>query len=145
MVKTLDARTSQNASYGQSISITLLADTPTAIGQVGLNITGASGILRVIFNGIATLALPAEVPPDTVIALGVLRGTSPTTDPVVGYALFPVSSFDTNVRVLNITVTDYEVPYPVANDELVYSLIVYSSVECTRIGPESMNAVAYSD
>jgi hypothetical protein len=63
MSKFLDARTSQNASTGGSIDIALLPGTPTAIGVVGLNVTGASGVIRVTFSGIAAINLPDTPPP----------------------------------------------------------------------------------
>ncbi|MFC5648752.1 hypothetical protein ACFPYJ_06345 [Paenibacillus solisilvae] len=55
MSKFLDTRTSQNASFGGSIENALLPDTPTAIGVVGLNVTGAAGVLRVTFSGNAAI------------------------------------------------------------------------------------------
>jgi hypothetical protein len=141
----LDARTSQNASFGQSISIALTPNTPTAIGIVGLNVTGASGVIRVIFNGIAAIDLPDTPPPDgSVIVLAVVRGRNLVQSAAVGFVVIPLLPTDTGVKILNLTTSDYNVPYPSSN-ELVYSLGLFSSVGGTRIGPESFNAEAFSD
>jgi hypothetical protein len=145
MSRSLDARTSQNASYGGSIAIVLPPSTPTSIGVVGLNVTGASGVIRVIFNGIASIDLPDTPPPDgSVIVLAVVRGTTLVQEALVGDVIIPLLPTDTGVKILNLTISDYYVPYPPSN-ELVYSLAVFSSVGGTRVGPESFNAEAFSD
>ncbi|MFC4102094.1 hypothetical protein [Paenibacillus xanthanilyticus] len=143
MTKLLDARTSQNASFADSISIPLAANTPAVIGIVGLNVTGAGDLIRVILNGIATLSLPSEIPPGEVVLLAVVRGTG-TDETVVGNEAIPLTALDTGVKILNITISDYNVPYPPSN-ELVYSLVLFSTIGCLRVGPESFNAAAYSD
>jgi hypothetical protein len=144
MTKLLDARTSQNASYGQSIATVLPPQMPTPIGVVGLNVTDAFGIIRVTFNGIAAIDILTTPPPDDkIVAIGVVRGTT-ANDPIVGYALYPFSAVDMGIKVVNLTLSDYNVPHPASN-ELVYSLILFSSSGGTRIGPESFNAAAYSD
>jgi hypothetical protein len=145
MSRFLDARTSQNASYGQSISTVLPPNTPTSIGVVGLNVTGASGVIRVILNGIAAIELPAAPqPPGSVIVLAVVRGSTLVQEALVGDVVIPLQSTDTGVKILNLTISDYNVPYPSSN-ELVYSLAVFSAAGGTRVGPESFNAEAFSD
>ncbi|SEO55910.1 hypothetical protein [Paenibacillus sp. OV219] len=141
--KLLDARTSQNASNGNSINIELLADTPTMIGVVGLIVTGASGIIRVQLSGIAAIDIPEKLPEEKVVALGAIRGTLPT-DPIIGYTRYEFSRAESGVKILHLTASDYNVPFP-ASHELVYSLFLFSSEGCTRIGPESFNASAFSD
>jgi hypothetical protein len=145
MSRFLDARTSQNASYGGSITTALPPSTPTSIGVVGLNVIGASGVIRVILNGIAGIELPAAPPPDgSVIVLAVVRGTTLIQEALVGDVVIPLLPTDTGVKILNLTISDYDVPYP-SSTELVYSLAVFSSVGGTRLGPESFNAEAFSD
>ncbi|AZN43618.1 hypothetical protein EJC50_09435 [Paenibacillus albus] len=143
MSKLLDARTSQNASNGNSISILLPADTPTKIGVVGLNVTGAAGIIRVQLSGIAAIDIPEKQPGGKVVAIGAIRGLLPT-DPIVGYTRYEFSQAESGIKVLHLIASDYNVPFP-ASHELVYSLFLFSSEECTRIGPESFNASAFSD
>ncbi|WP_379133317.1 hypothetical protein [Paenibacillus sp. sgz500958] len=144
MVRTLDARTSQNASFGNTISIPLPANTPVVIGQVGLNVTDAGSNIRVQFSGIAELAFPETPPFDSVIAFSIVRDAEVFP---VAYALYSVSVTGANpnaVQVVNITASDYNVPFPPAN-ELVYTLYLFCTADATRIGIESFNAVAYSD
>ncbi|WP_433581287.1 hypothetical protein [Paenibacillus amylolyticus] len=143
MVKLLDARTSQNASYGNTISIPLPANTPVAIGQVGLDATDADGNIRVQLSGIAELAFPTTPPFDSVIAFSIVRDT----DSLVAYALYSVSVTEANpnaVQVVTINASDFNVPLPPSN-ELVYTLYLFCTTDATRIGIESFNAVAYSD
>ncbi|TYP69506.1 hypothetical protein [Paenibacillus methanolicus] len=143
MTKLLDARTSQNASFADSISIPLAANTSAVIGSIGLNVTGAGDLIRVILNGIATVSLPTEIPPGEVVLLSVVRGIAPD-ETVVGNEAIPLTPLDSGIQILNITISDYNVPYPPSN-ELVYSLVLFSTIGCVRVGPESFNAVAYSD
>ncbi|KOY15400.1 hypothetical protein [Paenibacillus xylanivorans] len=143
MTKLLDARTSQNASYGNTISIPLPANTPVAIGEVGLDATDAGGNIRVQLSGIAELAFPTTPPFDSVIAFSIARGT----DSLVAYALYSVSVSEANpnaVQVVTINASDFNVPLPPSN-ELVYTLYLFCTADATRIGIESFNAVAYSD
>lgn len=58
----LAARSSQNASYGGSISVTLPASIPTAVGDIGLNTAGSTGAIRVILNEIAELQFELNPP-----------------------------------------------------------------------------------
>jgi hypothetical protein len=143
MARLLDARTSQNASYGNTISIPLPANTPVAIGEVGLDATDADGNIRVQLSGIAELAFPTTPPFDSVIAFSIGRGT----DSLVAYALYSVSVSEANpnaVQVVTINASDFDVPVPPSN-ELVYTLYLFCTADATRIGMESFNAVAYSD
>ncbi|PYY29734.1 hypothetical protein [Paenibacillus illinoisensis] len=143
MTKLLDVRTSQNASYGNTVSIPLPANTPVAIGEVGLDATDAGGNIRVQFSGIAELAFPTSPPFDSVISISIARGT----DSLVAYALYSVSVSEANpnaVQVVTINASDFNVPLPPSN-ELVYTLYLFCTADATRIGMESFNAAAYSD
>lgn len=144
MTQLLDARTSQNASYANSIAIPILiVDSPALVGQVGLNVHNASGITRVIFNGTVAMQLPL-LPVVTAVTLTVVRGFLPT-DPLVYSATEILDLEILGSQVLTITGSDYNVPFPISN-QLVYTMFISASALGTvRVGPESFNAVAYSD
>ncbi|WP_348619878.1 hypothetical protein [Paenibacillus polymyxa] len=93
MTRLLDARTSQNASYGNTISIPLPANTPVAIAELGLDVTGAGENMRVQLSGIAELAFPTPPPFDSVISFSIVRGNF---DSLVAYALYSVSVSEAN-------------------------------------------------
>ncbi|KJD41562.1 hypothetical protein [Paenibacillus polymyxa] len=144
MTRLLDARTSQNASYGNTISIPLPANTAVAIAELGLEVTGAGENMRVQLSGIAELAFPTTPPFDSVISFSIVRGD---VDSLVAYALYSVSVSEVNpnaVQVVTINASDYNIPLPPSN-ELVYTLYIFCTADATRIGMESFNAVAYSD
>jgi hypothetical protein len=144
MARLLDARTSQNKSYTDLNSTTILpANTPTLIGVVGLNVTGASGIIRVQFTGIAELRLPEPLTPDTVIVIIIVRG-SDLTGTAVANAIYGTGNTVSPIQVVTINASDYNVPYPPTN-ELVYSLFLFCTIQATRVGMESFNAIAFSD
>ncbi|WP_090646010.1 hypothetical protein [Paenibacillus sp. UNC496MF] len=142
MAQLLDIGTSQNASYGFSISIPLTGGIPTSIGSVNLNVTGGE-FIRVQLSGIAGVEISTPLPPDTVISIAIVRGTT-VNDLIVAYAVYPVGADNSNVQVVTIEASDYNVPLPPSN-ELQYTLFLFCSVDCTRIGMESFNAVAYSN
>ncbi|MEE4577389.1 hypothetical protein [Paenibacillus polymyxa] len=144
MTRLLDARTSQNASYGNTISIPLPANTAVAIAELGLEVTGAGENMRVQLTGIAELAFPTTPPFDSVISFSIVRGD---VDSLVAYALYSVSVSEVNpnaVQVVTSNASDYNIPLPPSN-ELVYTLYIFCTADATRIGMESFNAVAYSD
>ncbi|MBM7568772.1 hypothetical protein [Paenibacillus sacheonensis] len=144
MARLLDARTSQNKSYTDLDSTTILqANTPTPIGVVGLNTIGASGTIRVQFTGIAELRLPDPLTPDTVIIIIIVRGTDLTGIPVAR-ALYGTGNTVSPIQVITINASDYNVPYPPSN-ELIYTLFLFCTIEATRVGMESFNAIAFSD
>ncbi len=144
LTRLLDARTSQNASYGFSISLPLQPDTPTIIGTIGLDVTGASGILRVMFGATAVIVPPEVLPPGTFLALGVLLGTVFDQGSLVAYEVLPLGPGAQGVRILSLNASHYNVPYPPSN-ELIYSLVLYSTIGGLRVGPESFYATAYCD
>ncbi|EFM09481.1 conserved hypothetical protein [Paenibacillus curdlanolyticus YK9] len=144
MARLLDARTSQGASYTNlGSTITLLANTPTIIGVVGLNTFGANGNIRVQFTGIAELLLPQPLASDTVIVLAIVRGTD-MTGTSVAYTLHGTGNTVSPVQAITINASDFDVPYPPTN-ELVYTLFLFCTIDAIRIGMESFNAIAFSD
>jgi hypothetical protein len=144
VTKLLDARTSQNASYANSIAIlNTVANTPQLVGQLGLIVTGAGPLLRVQMNGTVSVQLPA-IPVLTTFTITIVRGTLPT-DPLVYSASEEVGVAILGPQVLTATASDYNVPIPVSG-QLVYTMFVSSNTVGTlRVGPESLNGAAYSD
>lgn len=144
MTTLLDQRTSQNASYANSISIPLtVANEAQLVGQIGLDVTGSGSLLRAQLDGIAALQLPVE-PVATTITVTIVRGTL-STDTLVFSANEDLDLAITGPQVLTITASDYDVPVPVSG-ELTYTMFVSSSVGgATRVGPESLNGSAYSE
>jgi hypothetical protein len=136
----LDLRTSQNASYANSIAIPILVvDTPQLVGQIGLDTQNAGENIRVNFEGTIALQLPLAL---VAITLTVVRGTLPTDEVVFSAA----QSFNLEViapQVITFSGADYNPPDA---DQLTYSLFVSSSLLGTiRVGPESFSGTAVSD
>ncbi|HFK1812600.1 TPA: hypothetical protein ACGXQD_005784 [Bacillus cereus] len=144
MTTLLDSRTSQNASYANSIAIPILTvNTPQLVGQIGLNVSQAADtdLVATQFTGTVSLQLPLSV---VGITITVVRGTS-YTDPLVYSA---TSTFNLSVlapQVISITGSDYDVEIgAVEEDLLVYTMFVESNLlGAIRVGPESFNAGAY--
>lgn len=146
MTRLLDARTSQHASFEQSIS-TSTPTTPTLFGQVGLDCLNPGGTIRVQFTATLTISFPGNAT-DLTILIQVVRGTQ-ITDPIVYSAnlTLPATAPVEASLIFPYTVTgsDYDVPAPPSN-QLIYSAFISSnSTLPTRVGPESFNAAAYSD
>jgi hypothetical protein len=146
MVRLLDVRTSQNASFQQSISSST-PTTPTLFGQVGLDCLNPGGIIRVQFTATLTISFPGNSTNLTIL-IQVVRGTQ-ITDPMVYSAnlTLPATAPVAESLIFPYTVTgsDYNVPAP-PNNQLVYSAFISSnSTLPLRLGPESFNAEAYSD
>jgi hypothetical protein len=136
----LDLRTSQNASYANSIAIPILAvDTPQLVGQVGLNTGNAGANLRVELKGTVAVQLPLAL---VAITLTVVRGTLPT-DPIV---FSSSQSFNLEViapQVISFNGADYEPPEA---SQQTYTMFISSSLLGTiRVGPESFTGIAVSD
>lgn len=76
----LDGRTSQNASYANSIAIPItLLNTPQLFGQVGLISQGVTTNPRVLLKGTISVTLPLAL---VGITIRIVRGTLPT-DPLI--------------------------------------------------------------
>jgi hypothetical protein len=146
MIRLLDARTSQNASFASSSSIAL-ESIPILIGVVGLQIINPVGVIRVQFHGTATFSLGNAVVNQGVL-FRVVRGTT-LSDPLVYSAQenFPETPSGQR-RIITFTGSDFNVPPP-PSGELVYTLFISSTDIAPafpiRVGPESFNAEAYSD
>jgi hypothetical protein len=139
LAQLIDARTSQNASYADSIvEPILVVDEPQLVGQVGLNVTEATGPVTVQFSGTVSVQLPLALVGVTVT---VVRGTE-ATDPLVYSTTETFSLSVLAPQVITFTGSDFEVEDP--GDELVYTMFISASLLGTvRVGPESFNAAAY--
>ncbi|MFD5022271.1 hypothetical protein ACFWMP_25555 [Paenibacillus sp. NPDC058367] len=136
----LDGRTSQNASYANSIAIPItLLNTPQLFGQVGLVSEGVTTNPRVILKGTISVQLPIAL---VGITITIVRGTLPT-DPLVYSA---TSTFNLSVlapQVITFSADDFNPP---VTPQLTYTAFVSSNFLGTiRVGPESFDAILVSD
>lgn len=134
MTLVLDSRTSQNASYANSIAIPItVINTPQLIAQQTLD--------RVEFAGVVAVQLPL-LPVATNITVTVFRGLTTS-----GLNIFSASqNLDLNLlgpQLISFSGSDFNAPN-VANS--AYSVFISASALGTiRVGPESFNFTAFSD
>lgn len=146
MAELLDARTSQNASYANSISIPVTA-APQLFGTLGLNTTGAGPNIRVELS--LTVAFASVATVLTPIDITIYRGTGPSR--VLIYSAretLPVSILGiAATQLITVTAADFNPPSP--NNSLIYQAFINIpsgiTVAPTRVGPESFYAAAYSN
>ncbi|MBP1905224.1 hypothetical protein J2Z32_001852 [Paenibacillus turicensis] len=137
----LDARTSQNASYANSIAVPILVvDTPVLFGQIGLTTTGVGANPRVQLTGTVSVQLPLAL---VGITITVVRGTL-STDPLVYSA---TATFNLSVlapQVITFSAADFNPP--ITSDTLTYSAFISSNLLGTiRVGPENFDGLLASD
>jgi len=142
MGRLIDGRTSQNASFANSIAIPILVvDTPQLFGVIGLNTAGVGESPRVQLKGTICAQLPLALIGLTVT---IVRGTLPT-DPLV-YSV--TSTFELSVlapQVVTFSADDFDPPIP-ESGLLVYSAFVSSNLLGTiRVGPENFDGLLISD
>ncbi|MEY8190552.1 hypothetical protein AB4X15_12975 [Peribacillus simplex] len=147
MSQFLDLRTTQNASYANSISIPISGTgTPQFIGQVGLNVSGATGTIRVGLYGTVAVQLPL-LPVTSSITLTVVEGTNVTPEQGIVYSASQV--LEANIlgpTILTFNGTRFNAPVPPAGQVLAYSLFISTNaLGLVRVGPESFSAIAVSD
>lgn len=140
MGRLIDGRTSQNASFANSILIPITAiNTPQLFGQIGLVTLGATGTLRVQLKGTISVQLPLAL---IAITVTIVRGTL-ITDPIVYSA---ASSFSLSVlapQVITFSADDFN---PAIVPQLTYTAFVSSSLLGTfRVGPENFDGILISD
>ncbi|GAB1156608.1 hypothetical protein YWY31_26330 [Paenibacillus illinoisensis] len=141
MSQFIDARTSQNASLANSISVPILVvNTPQLFGQIGLVTTAGIGANpRVQMKGTVSVQLPLAL---VGITITVVRGTAPT-DPIVYSA---TSTFNLSVlapQVITFSADDYNPP---VLPQLTYTAFISSNLLGTiRVGPENFDGALYSD
>lgn len=136
----LDARTSQNASFANSIAIPIiLLNTPQLFGQIGLLTEGATTNPRVLLKGTISLQIPLAL---AGIRITIVRGTLPT-DTLIYSA---TSTFSLSVlapQVIVFSAADY---LPAITPQLTYTAFVSSNLLGTvRVGPESFDGILVSD
>ncbi|MGG3571203.1 hypothetical protein ABES80_01700 [Bacillus gobiensis] len=143
MTVLLDARTSQNASFSNSISVPVLAGTQSLFGIIGLGVSDSTSPIRVQLNGTIAVQLPL-LPVATTITIRIVRGTAPT-DPLVYSSSEALNLAIAGPQLLTFIASDFNVAKP-ASGLLVYTAFITSNVVgAVRVGPESLNGIAYSD
>ncbi|WP_440111002.1 hypothetical protein [Paenibacillus sp. QZ-Y1] len=140
MSQFLDARTSQNASFANSIAVPILViNTPQLFGQIGLLTEGAGANPRVQLKGTVSVQLPLAL---VGITITIVRGTLPT-DPLIYSA---TSTFSLSVlapQVITFSANDFNPPI---TPQLTYTAFVSSNLLGTiRVGPENFDGAVYSD
>ncbi|CAH0131906.1 MULTISPECIES: hypothetical protein [Bacillaceae] len=146
MGKFLDAQTSQNASYRDSISIPVTT-TPALFGSLGLNTTGAGPNIRVEFTFTATLSSLAAIL--TPVNIEIYRGTGVGRVLVYSAQLtLPVAGLGVaSETIITLAGADFNPPSP--NNFLVYQSFISIPggivIAPTRTGPESFFAAAFSN
>lgn len=144
MATLLDARTSQNASTGNSIAIPILViNTPQMFAQTGLVMKDyTSGPVRVTFTGTVAVQLPLAL---VGITITVVRGTA-ATHPVVYSATSTYSLSVLAPQTITFSGADYITTAPDVTGQITYTAFISSNLLGTiRVGPESFYTVAYSD
>ncbi|WP_102708082.1 hypothetical protein [Terribacillus saccharophilus] len=142
MVTVLDARTSQNASTSNSISVPVLVGSQELFGQVGLITAGTTTPIRVQMSGIISLQLPL-LPALTTVTVRIVRGTQPT-DPIVFSASSNLDLEILGPQAFNFVAADINVSPP-ASGQLTYTAFISSNLLGTvRVGPESFYAIAFT-
>ncbi|MEK3835554.1 MULTISPECIES: hypothetical protein [unclassified Paenibacillus] len=136
----VDGRTSQNASFANSIAIPILViNTPQLFGQIGLITAGVGTNPRVILKGTISLQLPLAL---LGITVTIVRGTLPT-DPLVYSA---TSTFNLSVLAPQIITFSADDFLPTITPQLTYTAFVSSNLLGTvRVGPESFDGILVSD
>ncbi|CAI6079757.1 hypothetical protein [Cohnella sp. JJ-181] len=139
----LESKTSQNASYANSIAIPIsVINTPQLVAQQTLDLSaGTAGLTRVEFTGVMALQLPL-VPVVTNITILVYRGL--TTGGVLVFS----ASENLNVAILGpqlITIAGSDFNAPNIGNVPYTVFVTASLLGTTRVGPESFNFTAVSD
>ncbi|SFS68180.1 hypothetical protein [Paenibacillus sp. BC26] len=139
----LDSKTSQNASYANSINVPILViNTPNLIAQQTLDLSaGVAGQTRVEFTGVAAVQLPL-IPLLTTVTVFVTRGLT-AGDVNVFSAASNLSLSVLGPQLISFSGSDFNAPN-IANQ--AYSVwIQTSAVGTIRVGPESFNFTAFTN
>ncbi|SDW81325.1 hypothetical protein [Paenibacillus sp. CF384] len=142
MGQLIDARTSSNIPVVLTeFDNTFPLDTPVIVGQVGLNIPPQTqGIIRVQLTGMVGVALPTDFPQGFILELYIVRGL--TIDDVLIYK--SVHSFDFGIHTIGFSASDYHIPAPASGLQPYTLFAIALSPGIARIGPENLNASAYT-
>jgi hypothetical protein len=138
-----DLRTSQNASYSNSINIPILvANAPQLIGRIGLSTVGAGANIRVLLQGLISLQLPL-LPVITTVTLRIVRGNTPDS-PLVFSSSQNMNLNITGPQTFTINALDFNPPNP--GIQLTYSMYAeVSLIGVVRVGPENFSGFSVSD
>ncbi|MEJ9227118.1 hypothetical protein [Priestia aryabhattai] len=142
MAQLVDAKSSQNASYANSISVPVLATAQQIFAQLTLSTAGATGPLNTLMTGTLAVQLPL-LPVATTVTVTIVRGTN-----LSDLQIYSVSENLTlsvvGPQVISFTASDFNVPLP-SNGQVTYTAFISANVLGTvRVGPESFNAAIYS-
>ncbi|QJC50874.1 hypothetical protein HGI30_04380 [Paenibacillus albicereus] len=142
MSRFLDLKTSQNASFANSIAIPItVINTNQLIAQQTLDLTlGVAGQTRVDFVGMMAIQL-GLLPVATTVTISVVRGTLPTS-PVIFSAAQVLDIALLGPQTISIAGSDFFAP----NTVQTYTVFVsVTALGATRVGPESFNFIGSSD
>ncbi|GFZ79684.1 hypothetical protein GCM10008018_26540 [Paenibacillus marchantiophytorum] len=143
MTTFLDLKTSQNASYANSIAIPILViNTPQLIAQQTLNLSGGTANLtRVEFSGVVAVQLPL-LPLATTVLVSVVRGL--TAEGVIVFSA--AQNLELSLlgpQLIAFSGSDFNAPNAAGT---AYSVFIQTSAIGTiRVGPESFNFIGVSD
>ncbi|TYP70044.1 hypothetical protein [Paenibacillus methanolicus] len=139
----LDSKTSQNASYANSIAIPIsILGTPTLVAQQTLDLSaGNANLTRVAFTGTLALQL-GLLPVATNVTIGVYRGLD--TSGVLVYSATENMNINLlGAQIFSIAGSDFNAPNIAG---VAYTVFVsVSALGVTRVGPESFNFTAVTD
>lgn len=140
----IDSQISQNASTANAISIPA-SSTPALFGTLGLNTAAAGANLSVHFTATVTLsATIAILVPVTVTIFRVVGATS--TLVYSATETLPVGTLLLTTDVITVTGADLLTTNPgFVEYQAFVSIPAGLAVIPNRVGPESFEAVAYSD
>lgn len=139
----LDSKTSQNASYANSIAIPItVINTQQLIAQQTLDFSlGTAGLTRVQFSGVAAIQLPL-LPAATTVTITVYRGLT-----TAGVQVFSAAqNLDISLlgpQLISFTGSDFNAPNTASSAYTVF--ISINILGTVRVGPESFNFTGYSD
>jgi hypothetical protein len=142
MTVLLDSRTSQNASFANSISIPITVINAGQLwAQQTLNLSGGTAFtVRVEFSGTISLQLPL-IPVVTNVLILIVRGTTPS-DLIIFSAAENLNTSIVGPQILSFAASDFNAPNI---SPITYTAFVsVSALGTTRVGPESLNLTAYS-
>ncbi|WP_240546305.1 hypothetical protein [Paenibacillus artemisiicola] len=139
----IDSKTSQNASYANSIAIPITTvDTPTLIAQQTLDLSeGTEDLTHVVFSGVVAIQLPL-LPVATTITIFIARGLTSSDL----YVFSAAQSLDLSLvgpQLISFSGSDFNAP--ISADQAYSVFIQASALGTIRVGPESYIFTAYSD
>ncbi|MBD2846731.1 hypothetical protein IDH44_16160 [Paenibacillus sp. IB182496] len=139
----LDLKTSQNASYANSIAIPIsVINAPQLIAQQTLDLSGGTANLtRVDFSGVLAVQLPL-LPVATTVTVQVVRGAT-ISDVIVFSAAENLDLSLLGPQLIAFSGSDFNAPNIL---NAVYTVFVrVSALGTIRVGPESFNFIGVTN